>query len=66
MIKKIYQPSKTEVYFKFQQNHTLNEEFDFWRGEGGQGDHHSKILISIIISKHMKMLFQISTKSHRK
>ena len=23
--------------FKFQQNHTMNEEFDFWGGLGGGG-----------------------------
>ena len=45
-------------YFKFQQNHNINEEFDFfeWRvGTGeGQGDPHIKILITI--GKHMKIL----------
>ena len=41
-----------EMCFKFQQNRTMNEEFDFFRGWGP----HLKILILIIISKHMKML----------
>ena len=40
--------------FKFQQNRTINEEFDIFEGEG-QWDHHLSILISNVIGRHMKM-----------
>ena len=45
--------------FNFDENHTKNEEFDFFEGqEGGRGEEkvnlHFKILLSIIIGKHMK------------
>ena len=44
--------------FKFDQNRTKNEEFDFFEGQGGgeeEVDLHFKILLSIIIGKHMRM-----------
>ena len=44
--------------FKFDQNRTKNEEFDFFEGQGGgeeEVDLHFKILLSIIIGKYMKM-----------
>ena len=43
--------------FKFQQNRTINKEFDFF--EGGnmwQGDPNFLIVISITTGKYMKML----------
>ena len=43
---------------KFHQYCTINEEFDFFEGQGGgeeEGDLHFKILLSIINGKHMKM-----------
>ena len=43
--------------FKFQQNHTISEEFGFFDWGGGVGRGTPFIsLISIIIGKHMKML----------
>ena len=45
-------------WFKFDQNRTKNEEFDFFKGQGGgeeEVDLHFKILLSIIIGKYMKM-----------
>ena len=44
--------------FKFEQNHTINELFDFFEGQGEreeEGDFHFKIVLWIIIGKHMKM-----------
>ena len=48
--------------FKFQTNRTINEEFELFEGGGedppaGNGGLNAWILISIIIGKHMKMLF---------
>ena len=56
--------------FKFDQNRTKYEEFDFFkvRGEGGggweEGDLRFYILISIIIGIYENVIFQISAKSH--
>ena len=49
--------------FKFKQNQTINEEFDFFLGETrmvpwGVGGRYLYVLISIIIGKHMKMYFK--------
>ena len=44
--------------FKFDKKNTKNEEFDFFEGQGGgeeEGDLHFKIVLSIIIGKHLKM-----------
>ena len=42
--------------FKFEQNRTISDRFDFLRGEGGGArDHHLYIIFSIIIGNHMKM-----------
>ena len=44
--------------FKFHQNRTINEEFDFLDGKGSQGvwgGSYSWILISIIIGKHTQL-----------
>ena len=45
--------------FKFQQNRTINKKFYFFElggggKEGGQGDSHLQIWISVIIGKQMK------------
>ena len=48
-----------EMYFRFQQNRTINEESIFFEW-GRQGDPNLQILILIIIGKHMKMLSCVS------
>ena len=41
--------------FKFQQNHTIIENFDFFEGGGEKGGPHLYILNSIIIGEQMEM-----------
>ena len=49
--------------FKFQQNRTINEEFNFWGGR--RGDPISKFQSQLVlVSKHMKIWFKNSAKSY--
>ena len=45
--------------FKFQQNRILNEEFDFWKGEGGgQGDSILKFEYELFLVKMVCFKFK--------
>ena len=55
--------------FKFQENRTINEEFDILRGEGGSGTKESPFIdfnFNCYWQTYEKVLFQISAKSYRK